>query len=200
MIICSIYIKGNFNLKSTPELKTEHLNISLLNLDDFELLVNYERENNTHLSQWEPLRSKKYFSLEETRKRVENNFKNFQQGSAIALVGLNQMQTKIICQCTFSNIVYGAFQACNLGYSISANEQGKGLMFEMLQTSIQYVFDEYELHRIMANYIPSNIRSEKLLNRLNFQKEGFAKSYLKIAGLWQDHILTSKINPRHNGT
>ena len=69
-------------------------------------------------------------------------------------------------------------------------------MFEMLQTSIQYGFDEYQLHRIMANFMPSNIRSKKLLNRLGFQKEGFAKSYLKIAGSWQDHVLTSKLN-RH---
>ncbi len=53
---------------------------------------------------------------------------------------------------------------------------------------------KYKLHRVMANYVPSNIRSENLLNRLGFRKEGTAKSYLKIAGSWQDHVLTSKIN------
>jgi ribosomal-protein-alanine N-acetyltransferase len=42
--------------------------------------------------------------------------------------------------------------------------------------------------------IPSNIRSGKLLDKLGFQKEGVAKSYLKIAGPWQDHVLTSKLN------
>ena len=68
-------------------------------------------------------------------------------------------------------------------------------MFEMLQAAIDYVFSEYNLHRIMANYIPTNSRSENLLNKLGFQKEGLAKSYLKIAGSWQDHVLTSKINP-----
>ena len=55
-------------------------------------------------------------------------------------------------------------------------------MFEMLQASIKYIFEELKLHRIMANYIPENGRSEKLLKRLGFQKEGLAKSYLKIAG------------------
>lgn len=49
----------------------------------------------------------------------------------------------------------------------------------------------------MANYTPSNIRSEKLLTKLGFEKEGLAKSYFKIAGSWQDHVLTSKINPSH---
>ncbi|WP_258546831.1 GNAT family N-acetyltransferase [Psychromonas sp. B3M02] len=70
-------------------------------------------------------------------------------------------------------------------------------MFEMLQESIEYAFITADLHRIMANYMPSNIRSGHLLTRLGFEKEGLAKSYLKIAGSWQDHVLTSKINPNH---
>jgi ribosomal-protein-alanine N-acetyltransferase len=41
-------------------------------------------------------------------------------------------------------------------------------MFEMLQASIEDVFTEYNLHSVMANYIPSNIRSGKLLNKLGF--------------------------------
>ena len=186
-------------MKSIPELKTENLIISLLNPEDFKLLVKYESENRIHLSQWEPTRSVEYFSLEETQKRVEINIENFQLGSSISLVGFNKEQSKIICLCTFSNIVHGVFQACNLGYSISEKNQGKGLMFEMLQASIGYVFSELNLHRIMANYVPSNIRSEKLLTGLGFEREGIAKSYLKIAGLWQDHVLTSKINPIHIG-
>ncbi|WP_415232094.1 hypothetical protein [Psychromonas sp.] len=43
------------------------------------------------------------------------------------------------------------------------------------------------------------MRSEKLLVKLGFEKEGVAKSYLKIAGSWQDHVLTSKINPSQIG-
>jgi ribosomal-protein-alanine N-acetyltransferase len=184
-------------LKSIPELKTKNLIISLLHPEDFKLLVNYESENRIHLSHWEPTRSAEYFSVEETQKRVERNIENFRLGSSISFVGFNQEQSKIICLCTFSNIVHGAFQACHLGYSISEKEQGKGLMFEMLQASIEYVFTELGLHRVMANHMPSNIRSERLLARLGFEREGIAKSYLKIAGLWQDHVLTSKINQSH---
>ncbi|MGC3835276.1 GNAT family N-acetyltransferase [Moritella viscosa] len=163
-------------MKLIPELETENLIISVLNPDDVELLVKYERDNRSHLSPWEPTRIAGYFGLEETKKRVELNFKNFQLGSSISLVAFDKSKSEIICLCTFSNIVHGV------------------LMFEMLQASIQYVFIEYNLHRVMANYIPSNIRSEKLLDKLGFQKEGMAKSYLKISGSWQDHVLTSKIN------
>ena len=182
-------------MKLIPELETENLIISVLKPDDFELLVNYENDNRSHLSPWEPTRATGYFGLDETKKRVELNFTDFKLGSSISLVALNKSKSEIVCLCSFSNIVHGAFQACNLGYSISEKKQGTGLMFEMLQASIQYVFTEYNLHRVMANYIPSNIRSGKLLDKLGFQKEGIALSYLKIAGSWQDHVLTSKINP-----
>jgi len=181
-------------LKAIPELYTERMTISVLKPHEFNLLVEYENENHQHLSKWQPVRKSDYFSLEQSQRRVQESFDNFQSGTSITLVGFNHAKSKIICTCTFSNIVYGAFQACNLGYSVDNKEQGKGYMFEMLQFAINYMFDEFKLHRIMANYMPENFRSERLLTRLGFQKEGLAKSYLKIAGVWQDHVLTSRIN------
>jgi ribosomal-protein-alanine N-acetyltransferase len=47
----------------------------------------------------------------------------------------------------------------------------------------------------MASYLPHNQRSGKLLKRLGFVVEGYARDYLLINGLWQDHILTSLTNP-----
>jgi len=185
--------------KSIPEIITHNLIITILKPEEFQLLATYERENRTHLARWEPLRDTAYFTDVEVAKRVRSNFEDFILGSSAAFVGLDSSRSKIICVCNFSNIVHGAFQACHLGYSINAGDQGKGLMFEMLNACIEYMFLDRGLHRIMANYIPANIRSEKLLTKLGFEKEGLAKSYLKIAGLWQDHVLTSKINPSHIG-
>ena len=68
-------------------------------------------------------------------------------------------------------------------------------MYEILTGGIDYLFNVVGLHRIMANYIPGNKRSASLLMRIGFEYEGLAKSYLKIAGQWQDHILTAKLNP-----
>ncbi len=67
-------------------------------------------------------------------------------------------------------------------------------MFESLSALIRHIFHVYHLHRVMANYRPENIKSERLLKRLHFEKEGYAKDYLMISGKWRDHILTSRIN------
>jgi ribosomal-protein-alanine N-acetyltransferase len=43
--------------------------------------------------------------------------------------------------------------------------------------------------------MPANTRSARLLEKLGFEKEGFARRYLYINGRWEDHVLTSLINP-----
>ena len=68
-------------------------------------------------------------------------------------------------------------------------------MFEALQRSIEFMFGPMRLHRIMANYIPTNERSGGLLRRLGFQVEGYARDYLFIHDGWRDHILTSLTSP-----
>jgi ribosomal-protein-alanine N-acetyltransferase len=68
-------------------------------------------------------------------------------------------------------------------------------MFEALTDAIRFVFEGLNLHRIMANYMPRNQRSGNLLKRLDFFVEGYARDYLLINGKWEDHILTSLLNP-----
>ncbi|WP_338941435.1 GNAT family N-acetyltransferase [Paraburkholderia sp. 22B1P] len=100
----------------------------------------------------------------------------------------------MVGDCNFTNIVRGPFQACHLGFSLAKRFEGQGLMREALTSAITYIFDEIGLHRIMANIRPENVRSARLLERLGFEREGLARSYLKINGVWADHVLTSLIN------
>jgi ribosomal-protein-alanine N-acetyltransferase len=81
-----------------------------------------------------------------------------------------------------------------LGYQIDRECEGRGLMSEALRAAIRYMFEDQKLHRIAANYRPENVRSGRLLAKLGFRIEGFAKDYLFIDGAWRDHILTSRVN------
>ena len=40
-----------------------------------------------------------------------------------------------------------------------------------------------------AACLPSNEASIRLLRRSGFTEEGYARRYLKINGVWQDHLL-----------
>lgn len=68
-------------------------------------------------------------------------------------------------------------------------------MKRSLEAGNRHCFEQIGLHRIMANHLPRNVRSERLLASLGFEKEGYARAYLKIAGVWEDHVLRALTNP-----
>ena len=176
-------------------LSTDNTIIEVVGTRHTALLYQYHIENKDHLAPWEPLRDEAYYSFENTKNLIVQFMLEYEQGSAVRFVALSKDKEKIIAVCNFTNIVYGPFQACNLGYSMSHEYQGQGIMKQVLALLIKQMFNQLGLHRIMANYMPSNTRSGRLLESLGFEREGLAKSYLKIAGSWQDHVLTSILNP-----
>lgn len=64
---------------------------------------------------------------------------------------------------------------------------------EVVQAGIDHVFGQLGLHRIMADHMPRNTRSAALLQRLDFEREGYARAYLLIDGKWEDMVLNSLI-------
>jgi ribosomal-protein-alanine N-acetyltransferase len=176
-------------------LPCNRLTLAVLDPEQAMLESDFYRRNLRHLARWSPIRPADYHSPENIRPRLDVQASAFQAGLAVHFALLTPDGSQMIGACNFSGIVRGAFQACYLGYHIDEAHQGQGLMQEALETAIRYMFDGQQLHRIMANYIPGNERSARLLERLGFEREGYAKAYLSIAGRWQDHVLTALINP-----
>ena len=159
------------------------------------LLTDYYQENLDFLVPWEPLRDESYFQHHGWEARLQVMGMQQKQGEAFYFLLMDPNQQQVWGVANFSQVIRGCFQACYLGYSLAASQQGKGLMFEGLSTIIPYLQKQQQLHRIMANYMPRNQRSGALLQRLGFEKEGYARDYLKINGRWEDHILTALITP-----
>jgi len=153
----------------------------------------FEQRNKEHFAQFTPsyeLSEKKFNDL------INLWIKDNQNGNAARFFIFDKHdETNIIGACNFTNIIRGPFQACYLGYKMDFAYCGQGLMFQALQAAIDYMFKTLNMHRIMANYIPENHRSAKLLQRLGFSIEGTAKEYLYINQSWEDHVLTALINP-----
>ena len=113
-------------------------------------------------------------------------------GTALGLwLVAREQPTAIAGGCNLTNIVRGPFQACHLGYQLDQAAVGQGLMTEALRAVIAHAWGQLGLHRIMANYRPTNERSGRLLRRLGFTVEGYARDYLFLDGAWRDHVLTA---------
>jgi ribosomal-protein-alanine N-acetyltransferase len=179
-------------------LETSRLRLVLPSKADAARMVRYYDLNRDHLAPWESLRSAEFYTEAFWSTEIARIKNDFLIDRALTVVLSDKLDADgpILGQVSLRNIIRGAFQACHLGYSLDREAVGQGLMFEALTRVIAYAFEDMHLHRIMANYIPTNERSARLLRRLGFVVEGYARDYLFLAGRWQDHVLTSLVNPR----
>ncbi len=185
----------NYLTKDLLPVKTERLLLRLPEVEEVDPVIRYVNENRDHLSAWEPLRSEDYYTPEFWTNELRRRQNDFYTGEGVSLAVFPRdfYRGPVIGMINFSKFMYGVFQACFLGYSVHYKYQGQGIMYEALEASVDFVFKSFHVHRIMANYMPRNERSGKLLRKLGFVVEGYARDYLQIAGKWEDHILTSKI-------
>jgi [ribosomal protein S5]-alanine N-acetyltransferase len=182
-----------------PRLETERLVLTLLQPGMEQAMVDFLRANRGHFSAWDPPVPEGQDTTQYWHSQTLKSLMEFQGGCAVRFVlSLRDDPARIIGTANFTQISRGPFQAAILGYKIAAASEGRGLMREALETLICYVIEKLHLHRIHANYIPNNVRSGRLLARLGFTIEGYAKDYLYINDAWRDHILTSLTNQHFN--
>lgn len=169
------------------------MEIRLATQGDAAGLAAYFASNVAHFQPWEPVREVGFYSLASVAARLVEYEQQHINGSAAHFIGL--VKGQVVAHCFLTNIIYGPLQGCYMGYGVAKEHEGTGVASAVCLTAMNYAFNKLGLNRIMANYMPSNIRSARLLKKLGFRKEGLAKKYLKINGTWQDHVLTSKLNP-----
>jgi ribosomal-protein-alanine N-acetyltransferase len=176
-------------------LKTRDLLIRRGRADDLTPIVDYFGRNKEHLAAYSPLRPPHFHSFDYWRAALRQADEGFHADRQVHCFVFWHDESAVIGVVNLSNFVRGVFHACHLGYSIDRELQGTGRMSAAVEAVVQYAFHELNLHRVMANYVPENERSGKLLERLGFVREGVAREYLRIAGQWRDHVLTARINP-----
>ena len=181
-----------------PEIATERLRLVIARPGLEAAFARFFAENFTgHLDRWSPPPPAGGFGEDYWAKQLPVFEREFGAGTTArwVLLARESPQPEVVGTSSFTQIARGPFRACVLGYQLSRRHEGRGLMQEALRATIAHAFSELRLHRIMANYRPENARSAKLLERLGFVREGFAREYLFIDGAWRDHVLTSKTNP-----
>ena len=180
----------------TPVIRTERLILRCVTESDVPGLLRFFSENAKHMAPWEPPRPPDFLTDEFWRIQVGRHRRAFETGAAVMLFLFPRTAPQeVIGQISYTAIQRGPAEMCTVGYALAESEVGKGYMTEALRASLDYVFGEMNLHRVMANFMPHNQRSNAVLRRLGFTVEGYARDYLYIDGAWRDHVLTSLTNP-----
>jgi ribosomal-protein-alanine N-acetyltransferase len=165
-----------------------------LDLADFGPLTSLYAENRQFLAPWQPLRPDSYFTEAGQREAVEAALAHKATGSAVPLVILDRSGA-VAGTLTIASIIRGAFQSCSVGYWLAERAQGQGLATAALREATDLAFGDLRLHRIQAETLTRNARSQRVLERIGFEQYGAARSYMHIAGEWQDNVLYQLLTP-----
>ena len=177
---------------SIVEIPSKRVKIKVLTIEDAEEVLKYYIRNKEHLEKVEPLRDKKFYTLEIQKNIIQEGYRQFLNGTSMEC-GIF-IKNKLIGIIKLSNIVYGIFKNGIIGYSIDKEQEGKGYMKEALMAVVEYAFKEMRLHRIEASALVENERSKGVLKTCGFKELGVNEKYLFINGKWRDHITYYKTN------
>lgn len=82
-----------------------------------------------------------------------------------------------------------------LGYSIAEPYWGQGLATEAGAALRDWVFQNDTLHRLQGRILAGNDGSERVLQKLGFQREGLLRAALHRRGIAHDVVMYSLLRP-----
>jgi [ribosomal protein S5]-alanine N-acetyltransferase len=141
------------------------------------------------LTPWEPTWPADDLTRAAFRRRLRRQAEEMARDESFAFLIFDSTSDQLLGGLTLGGVRRGVAQAATLGYWMGAPHAGKGRMTRAVAAVVGFAFDSMRLHRIEAACIPTNAPSIALLERNGFQREGFARAYLKINDAWRDHIL-----------
>lgn len=162
-------------------------------LADYKQWSQLRAQSREFLTPWEPTWADDDLEKGAFRYRIRRCQDEIASGSSYPFFIFRNSDNRLLGGITLGNIRRGVGQNAMIGYWSGAPHAGKGYMSEALQLVIPFGFNRLQLHRLEAACIPHNERSIRLLEKAGFQREGLLRSYLKINGFWQDHLLFALI-------
>lgn len=165
-------------MKSIPDIQTDRLSLRAISSTDCEGVLRIFSD---------PL-VVEYYDIAPLRDRaaalrmIEGFAAWFKLGDAIRWGIWHPESGELVGTCCFDQI-HRSFRRANLGYNLSSKFWGLGYASEACQAIVQWAFENglgTPLNRVQAITVPENAKSEMVLKRLGFQREGLLREF----GFW----------------
>jgi [ribosomal protein S5]-alanine N-acetyltransferase len=172
-----------------PVIESEKVTLRTPQMADYPAWAELRAQSREFLAPWEPLWATDELSRASFRRRVRHYLRDLREDVGYALFIFAVSTGALVGGLTLCNVRRGVTQSCTLGYWIGAQYANQGYMTAAVRAVVPFVFDSLELHRLEAACLPTNTASIRLLEKTGFKREGLARRYLRINGVWQDHLL-----------
>ena len=145
------------------------------------------------LTPWEPTWPVDDLSRSAFRRRIKRYAEDLRTDQGYAFLIIRSSDNALVGGLTLANVRRGVAQAGSLGYWMGQPFVRRGYMTAAVRAVIPFAFGTLRLHRVEAACIPTNTASNRLLENTGFVREGYARNYLCINGIWQDHLLYGRL-------
>jgi ribosomal-protein-alanine N-acetyltransferase len=176
-----------------PSIEGDGIMLRTPQMDDFEEWAALRDTSRDFLTPWEPTWPVDDLTRAAFRRRIKRYAEDLRSDQGYAFLIARNSDGALVGGLTLANIRRGVAQAGSLGYWTGLPFVRQGYMTAAVRAVIPFAFASLRLHRLEAACIPSNSGSIKLLVKTGFVREGYAREYLCINGIWQDHLLYGRV-------
>lgn len=142
---------------------------------------------------WEPTWPLDDLTRSAFRRRLRRYMEDQRADQAYAFLLFREVDQVLLGGLTLANVRRGVAQAASLGYWMGKPYARQGYMTAALNALLPFAHEALRFHRVEAACIPTNAASIRLLEKTGFRREGHAREYLCINGVWQDHLLFGRL-------
>lgn len=162
--------------------------VRLLELDDARDLLDLRVRNREFLAPWEPRRPEMRYTLDQQRAELTFALESAATDRAYHF-GIFTLRDELVGTITLANVARGAWQNATIGYFVDEDHNNRGYVTEAIGLVTGLAFAELGLHRVQAGVMPRNPASMRALEKAGYRREGLSLRYLRINGMWEDHVM-----------
>jgi ribosomal-protein-alanine N-acetyltransferase len=157
---------------------------------DADALLDLRLRNRDFLAPWDPLRPASFFTRSGQAEWISMQQRAWADDRGYGFVMLDlAADDRVVGGINIFNIVRSARQSAGMGYWVDEAAGGLGHATAAVRLVSTFVFEHLGLHRLEPAVMPRNVRSNRVMEKAGFRREGLAVRYLRIAGVWEDHCL-----------
>lgn len=123
-------------------------------------------------------------------------FDSFDSSSADSerrLAIVNRLDDRLVETIGFHTIS-SANKTAEIAYDVAPSHWGLGVASAVCDAVTRWAFSTYGFNRVQATVLHTNARSESVLKRCHFRREGLLRSYRMVRGAPGDFVLYSKLS------
>jgi ribosomal-protein-alanine N-acetyltransferase len=183
------FLRSISTLHASPAIRGGTVMLRAPVLADFPQWARLREASRAFLAPWEPIWPADDLTKIAFRRRIKRYQREIRNGTGFPFFVFSPDGETLFGGLTLAQVQRGVTQSAVLGYWMGSPYAGKGFMSAAVRAVLGFAFDSLNLNRVEAACLPGNNASIRLLEKVGFTREGYARKYLCIDGRWQDHLL-----------